>query len=122
MMYSLGRQVLPVDTHVGRLAVRFGLIPAGLGPVAIHAALDELVPAADRYAFHVNGVAHGRAVCRARRPRCTDCVVAKLCGSASNRSGGKVSQTSAESGSRACTPTTPAEPISLRSVPKVVDH
>jgi endonuclease III len=37
------------------------------------------VPADLRYSFHVNAVAHGREVCRARAPCCSDCALIGIC-------------------------------------------
>jgi endonuclease III len=82
MMYAMGRKVLPVDTHVRRVATRIGLIDAKLSERELHARLEALFAPADRYDFHVNALAHGRAVCRAVRPRCEICVVSAVCGSA----------------------------------------
>ena len=78
MMYSLGRQVLPVDTHTARVAIRLGLAPPG-NVLAIDRELSVVVPPALRFDFHVNVVAHGRTVCRAVRPRCDRCVLSALC-------------------------------------------
>lgn len=78
MMYSLGRHVLPVDTHIARVAIRLGLVPAG-SVAAIDRDLSTVVPSTLCFDFHVNTVAHGRAVCRAVRPRCDDCVLSSLC-------------------------------------------
>ena len=87
MMYSLGRQVLPVDTHTARVASRLGLVSAG-GPEAVDRNLSDVIPPPLRFDFHVNAVAHGRAVCRAVRPRCDDCVLTRVCpvGRIANRS------------------------------------
>ena len=79
MMYSLGRQVLPVDTHLRRLVERLGWVPAGLSEQRIHAALDRLVAPELRHSLHVNAIWHGRAVCRALRPRCSECAVQRSC-------------------------------------------
>jgi len=79
LMYSFGRCVLPADTHVTRLAQVLGLVPTKAGPALVHSSLEAVVPPAERYSFHVNGLAHGRAVCRARRPRCSNCVLADIC-------------------------------------------
>ncbi|MBI4635994.1 MAG: endonuclease III [Candidatus Rokubacteria bacterium] len=79
LMYSLGREVLPVDTHVQRVAVRLGLVPASTRYSELHDALENVVPAVDRYAFHVNAVAHGRSVCVAPVPRCHLCRLRSLC-------------------------------------------
>lgn len=78
MMYSLGRQVLPVDTHTARLAHRLGLINSK-DLVSADRELVDVVPPTARYGFHVNAVAHGREVCRAIRPRCGACVLRRLC-------------------------------------------
>ena len=78
MMYSLGRPVLPVDTHTARVAVRLGLVAEG-NVASIDRVLPAVVAPALRYDFHVNAVAHGRSVCRAPRPRCSECVLARLC-------------------------------------------
>jgi endonuclease III len=80
MMYSMGRLVLPVDTHLRRLVERLGWVARGLSERRIHAELDRLVEPALRVSLHVNAIWHGRAVCRALRPRCSECVVQRSCG------------------------------------------
>ncbi len=72
---------LPVDTHVQRLATRLGLTTA-TDPVAIEQELDKMVPAARRGTFSLRLILHGRATCRARRPHCSQCVLADICPSA----------------------------------------
>lgn len=79
MMYALGRRVLPVDTHVRRVGQRLGLAPPGLPHHDTDLVLEQAIPPADRYAFHVNALAHGRMVCRPLRPRCGQCCLADLC-------------------------------------------
>jgi len=79
MMYSMNREVLPVDTHLRRIAERTALVQPGLTELRIHQRLQEVVPPKERFALHVNSVAHGRAVCTALRPRCSDCVLYDVC-------------------------------------------
>ena len=79
MMYSMGRQVLPVDTHLRRLAERLGWVPEGLTERRIHSELEALVEPELRYSLHVNAIWHGREVCRALRPRCDACVLREGC-------------------------------------------
>ena len=79
MMYSLGRQVLPVDTHLRRLAERLGWVAQGLSEKRVHQELEAMVPGELRHALHVNAIWHGRQVCRALRPRCGECVVRASC-------------------------------------------
>jgi len=82
LMFSLGRAVLPVDTHVWRLGRRLGLIDSTVSLARAHQLLERVVPVADRYTLHVNALDHGRQVCRALRPRCPVCVLRSRCPSA----------------------------------------
>ena len=79
MLYALGRAVLPVDTHVWRVAKRLGLAPAGQWSERRGRVLEARIPEELRGSLHVTMIAHGRKVCRARRPRCESCVLADLC-------------------------------------------
>jgi endonuclease-3 len=72
---------LPVDTHVGRLAVRLGFTTA-TDPVKVELALNTMIPARERGMFSLRLILHGRAVCVARKPRCGECVLADFCPSA----------------------------------------
>jgi endonuclease-3 len=72
---------LPVDTHVQRLSARLELTTA-TDPVAIELDLNKLVPAARRGTFSLRLILHGRATCKARRPLCSECVLADICPSA----------------------------------------
>jgi endonuclease III len=56
LMYSLGRQVLPVDTHVRRVSERVGLVEPGLSSMRVHERLEAVVPPRWRYTYHVNAV------------------------------------------------------------------
>jgi len=72
---------LPVDTHVGRLSRRLGLTDED-DPVKVERDLDALVPPADRGALSLRLILHGRRVCKARTPRCGECMLADICPSA----------------------------------------
>ena len=79
MLYTLGRDVLPVDTHVWRVAQRLGLAPSGEWSEGRGRALEATVPRELRGSLHVTMVAHGRCVCRATVPVCKSCMLADLC-------------------------------------------
>jgi endonuclease-3 len=80
MMYSLGRAVFPVDTHVWRVARRLGWTAPRPKPTDRHERdLEAAVPRELRYSLHVNMVAHGCLVCLPYDPRCDRCVLADLC-------------------------------------------
>ena len=78
---GMGLPGLPVDTHVGRLARRLGLT-THTDPEDVEGDLGALVPPRQWGTFSLQLILHGRAVCQARRPRCTECVLADLCPSA----------------------------------------
>jgi endonuclease-3 len=69
---------LPVDTHVGRLSRRLGLTTEE-DPVKVEFVLNSFIPPAERGAFSLRLILHGRRVCDAKRPRCGDCVLEWLC-------------------------------------------
>ena len=71
-------QGIVVDTHVRRLSQRLGLTRQE-DPVKIERDLVRLVPRADWGRFPHLLIWHGRRVCLARSPRCSDCVVNDLC-------------------------------------------
>jgi endonuclease-3 len=70
-----------VDTHVQRLSRRLGLTTA-TDPVKIERDLMPLVPQEDWAHWSNLLIAHGRQVCRARKPDCAACVLVDLCPSA----------------------------------------
>lgn len=72
---------IAVDTHVRRLATRLGLTRSH-DPVKIERDLMATLPKKDWFATTYLLIDHGRAVCRARDPRCDLCPLAKICPSA----------------------------------------
>jgi endonuclease-3 len=72
---------LPVDTHVGRLSRRLGLTTED-DPVKVELELNGYVRPADRGAFSLRMILHGRQVCTARAPKCARCLLADICPSA----------------------------------------
>jgi endonuclease III len=81
LCFSMGRSYMPVDTHVHRVSRRLGLIPARATAEQAHGILnhDSSVPPELRFSFHIQLIRHGRAVCRAGRPACDECVLEDLC-------------------------------------------
>ncbi len=67
-----------VDTHVGRIS-RLLKLTFQNDPVKIERDLMKLIPRADWIIYSHLLIAHGRAVCIARRPQCGECVVSRLC-------------------------------------------
>ena len=70
-----------VDTHIGRLARRFGWTN-NEDPVKVEQDLMRLVPRQDWLDLSHLMIFHGRAICQARKPLCERCSLSKLCPSA----------------------------------------
>ena len=70
-----------VDTHIGRLARRFGWTK-NEDPVKVEQDLMRLVPRQDWLDLSHLLIFHGRAICQARKPLCQQCTLSKLCPSA----------------------------------------
>jgi endonuclease-3 len=79
LLFSLGRPVLPVDTHVLRVSQRLGLLAPRASAEKAHEILGDTLPDEAIYDFHVNMVTHGRRVCHAQRPQCDACSLVPLC-------------------------------------------
>lgn len=77
----LQNEGIVVDTHVARLAARFGLT-AESDPVRIEQALMPLFERTGWARLSHLLIWHGRRVCDARKPRCADCTLAAICPSA----------------------------------------
>jgi len=78
---GFGLPGLPVDTHVGRLSRLLGL-SAATDPDKVEAELCSELPSSEWGPLSLRLILHGRRVCVARRPRCTECVLADFCPSA----------------------------------------
>ena len=70
-----------VDTHIGRLARRFGWTK-NEDPVKVEQDLMRLVPHQDWLDLSHLMIFHGRAICQSRKPLCQQCTLSKLCPSA----------------------------------------
>ncbi|MEX1275017.1 MAG: endonuclease III [Bacteroidota bacterium] len=78
LVFSLGREVFPVDTHIHRICNRLGLVRTKNAEETFHA-MQPIVPKRKSYSFHVNLIRFGRSVCKARNPLCGVCPLFDLC-------------------------------------------
>jgi endonuclease III len=79
LLFGLGKPGLPVDTHVFRVAGRLGLVPEKLNPEKAQTVLEDLVPPAQHFGFHILLIRHGRHTCTARAPACRRCPLLPNC-------------------------------------------
>ena len=70
-----------VDTHVGRISRLLGFTKER-DPVKVERDLVKIIPEADWIIYSHLLIDHGRAICIARRPACSDCFLNRLCPSA----------------------------------------
>ncbi|MCW2805311.1 MAG: nth [Propionibacteriaceae bacterium] len=75
---AFGVPGITVDTHFGRLAVRFGWTRS-TDPVKVEAEVATLFPRRDWTQMSQNLIWHGRRRCHARNPACGACPVARWC-------------------------------------------
>ncbi|MEP6642069.1 MAG: endonuclease III [Gaiellales bacterium] len=79
LLFSFGVPVMPVDTHVHRVAGRLGLIPPGTSADRAHDLMTAATPPARMLEAHLLLIRHGRTICAARRPHCEGCPLLDLC-------------------------------------------
>jgi len=77
--FALGRDVVPVDTHVNRVSKRMGYVPPNASYEEVRSALEAVIPPGLRLQGHISLILHGRRVCRAQRPLCASCQVSSTC-------------------------------------------
>lgn len=81
LLYSLGRDVLPIDSNAFRILKRTGVLSrrAVYRRRTLHDTIQAAVPAHRRRALHVNLVVHGQRTCLPRVPRCSCCPLNANC-------------------------------------------
>ena len=67
-----------VDTHVARISRRLGFTNEK-DPLKIEKDLMQIIPKKDWIGYAYLMIDHGRALCKARRPDCANCLLARLC-------------------------------------------
>ena len=73
------KEVMPVDTHVFRVAARIGLTRGAKTPLQTELQLEKNIPSALLPIAHHWLILHGRYVCTARAPKCEECGIAQWC-------------------------------------------
>jgi endonuclease III len=75
LLYSLDREVLPIDSNTFRILKRTGVLSrrSVYRRRSLHDAIQAAVPAIRRRTLHVNLVVHGQRTCLPRAPKCACC-------------------------------------------------
>lgn len=74
-----GIPAIAVDTHVGRVSMRLGLIDNDNNPSKATDILQGILPVDRWIDYHMLIINHGRICCKARAPLCTKCIISGLC-------------------------------------------
>ena len=82
LLFSYGKEVFPVDTHIYRTAKRIGLVNDRADREKVFMAMNDIVPGKMAYRLHLNMIQLGRKICRPKRPLCEVCPLNELCDSA----------------------------------------
>lgn len=79
LLFGLGKEAFPVDTHVLRIGKRLGFIPERMDAEKAHRWMAPLVPKGKSLSLHLNLIRFGRSVCKAKNPLCNACFVSDGC-------------------------------------------
>lgn len=79
LLFGLGREAFPVDTHVLRVGKHLGFIPEEIDAEKAHGWMAPLVPKGKSMSLHLNLIHFGRSICKAKNPQCNICFLTKDC-------------------------------------------
>ncbi len=79
LLFGLGREAFPVDTHILRIGQRLGFIPERMNAEKAHEWAASLIPENKSLSLHLNLIRFGREVCKARQPQCNPCFLSREC-------------------------------------------
>jgi endonuclease-3 len=82
LLFACRKPVFPVDTHILRISKRLRWARPGETAEGFQEEVQSLIPKEWVHSLHINLIAHGRAVCRPRNPKCGECVLESFCPSA----------------------------------------
>jgi endonuclease-3 len=78
LLFSMNRNVCPVDTHVHRTLNRIGLVSTKSPDKTFNEIFGQ-IPAGAAHSFHTNLIRLGREICKPTKPKCTICPLEKHC-------------------------------------------
>jgi len=78
LLFSLERNICPVDTHVHRTLNRIGIVKTNTPEKTFYEILNK-IPEKTAHSFHTNLIRLGREVCKPTNPICSVCPLLKLC-------------------------------------------
>ena len=78
LLFSLDRNVCPVDTHVHRTLNRIGLVNTKSAEKTFEK-INGMLPEGVAHQFHTNLIKLGREICKPAKPNCAVCPLLRIC-------------------------------------------
>jgi len=78
LLFSLERNICPVDTHVHRTLNRIGIVKTNTPEKTFYEILNK-IPDGVAHSFHTNLIRLGREICKPANPNCSSCPFLKIC-------------------------------------------
>ncbi len=78
LLFSMNRNICPVDTHVHRTLNRIGLVNTN-SPEKTFYKINGNIPRGAAHSFHTNLIRLGREICKSSNPKCSICPLVKNC-------------------------------------------
>jgi endonuclease-3 len=78
LLFSMNRNVCPVDTHVHRTLNRIGLVNTNTPDKTFNEIFGQ-IPDGIAHSFHTNLIRLGREICKPTNPNCAICPLEKIC-------------------------------------------
>jgi len=83
LAFVAGHFIIPVDTHVARIAKRLCIVSPDADYETIRLALESITAPCQRLSLHLSMIRFGRTICKAPKPLCEKCLISKECPSSS---------------------------------------
>lgn len=78
LLFSLRKNICPIDTHVHRTTNRIGLVKTST-PDKTFLIINKNMPDGIAHQFHTNLIRLGREICKPAKPTCFFCPLLKIC-------------------------------------------
>lgn len=78
LIFALGRDAFPVDTHVHRILNRLGIVKTSSAEKT-YETVKDIIPKGKKYELHSNLIKFGRNICKAKNPLCSVCFLYSEC-------------------------------------------
>ncbi len=79
LLFSVGKNVLPIDRHIVRISKRLDIVPSNAKYDDIRYVLEKSVKPKNYLDAHITLIQFGRDTCRALNPKCPQCILEDIC-------------------------------------------